>query len=166
MYRHAKGQQRHVHRGESGIFLINNHFILCVIRPDFAATILDLMGTGERFISTVTAQLAKYKAWEESRFPRATHCRIHHRRIITNTAALPTPGVPPPHHDPAHPPHDDQRQLLAHCLLVDYGAPSWRHRPCEIAILRPPAGPYPKYGFAVCPTDQGRGGTCGAQDTC
>lgn len=104
MYRHAKGRQRHVHRGELGIFLINNHFILilCIIRPDFPATSLDSMGTGERFISSVMKQLAKYKVWEERCFPMGKQCRTHRRRIMTNTAPSPMPGVPPPHHDPAH----------------------------------------------------------------
>lgn len=45
-------------------FLIDNHFVLCVIRPNFIATILDSMGTVEAHINVVKTALAK-SAWKE-----------------------------------------------------------------------------------------------------
>lgn len=48
-------------------FLITNHFILCIIRPDYTATILDSMGNGGKFIDIVRQQLDKYEAWRQWR---------------------------------------------------------------------------------------------------
>lgn len=48
-------------------FLIANHFILCIIRPNGTATILDSMGRGARFVGIVQTQLAKYESWQHWR---------------------------------------------------------------------------------------------------
>lgn len=45
-------------------FLIDNHFVLCVIGPNFIATILDSMGTVEAHINVVKTAVAK-SAWKE-----------------------------------------------------------------------------------------------------
>lgn len=45
-------------------FLIDNHFVLCVIRPNLIATILDSMGTVEAHINVVKTALAE-SAWKE-----------------------------------------------------------------------------------------------------
>lgn len=114
-------------------FLITNHFILCIIRPDYTATIFDSMGKGGRFIDIVRQQLDKYEAWRQWRVvvgESALHIEQHERlRCLLHRQR----GI---HHRQSPAPFNNQCRLLANRLLVGDGDGRCRQSPRPVCRLR------------------------------